>query len=203
MPHLLHIDSSSRGADSLTRQLGAQYVAAWRRTNPEGTVAYRDVTEEVPDLVSADWVTGVFGPSEHHTPQTRAAVDASGTLIAEVEAADVLVLGVPMYNFSVPAAFKAWIDQICMAGRTFAYDENGPRGLLAGKKAVIVRASGSDFTDPAFAALDHHAPYLRGVLGFIGITDVEFLSVNGPGREQIEAGLIEADRAIAASLEVL
>ncbi|MEU6091003.1 NAD(P)H-dependent oxidoreductase [Streptomyces sp. NPDC047085] len=203
MSHLLHIDSSPRGTDSLTRQIGARYVAAWRRQNPGGTVAYRDVTEDVPDFVSADWVTGVFAPAEHHTPRTKAAVDASAALITEVEDADVLVLGVPMYNFSVPATFKAWIDQICMAGRTFAYDENGPRGLLAGKKAVIVRASGSDFTNPAFAAMDFHAPYLRGVLGFIGITDVEFISVNGPAPEQVESGLIEADRAIAASLKAL
>ncbi|MFD8817449.1 FMN-dependent NADH-azoreductase, partial [Streptomyces sp. NPDC059627] len=201
MSHLLHIDSSSRGTDSLTRQIGARYVAAWRRQHPEGTAAYRDVTLDVPDLVSADWITGVFAPAEHHTPRTRAAVDASSVLIGEVEAADVLVLGVPMYNFGVPAAFKAWIDQICMAGRTFAYDENGPRGLLAAKKAVVVRASGSDFSDPAFAAMDFHAPYLRGILGFIGITDVEFISVYAPTPQQNEAGLAEADRAIAASLK--
>ncbi|GGN00022.1 FMN-dependent NADH-azoreductase [Streptomyces fuscichromogenes] len=203
MSHLLHIDSSARGTDSLTRQIGARYVAAWHRQNPEGTAAYRDVALDVPDLVSADWITGVFAPAEHHTSRTRAAVDASAALIGEVEAADVLVLGVPVYNFSVPAAFKAWIDQICMAGRTFAYDENGPRGLLAAKKAVVVRASGSDFGDPAFAAMDFHAPYLRGVLGFIGITDVEFISVSGQTPEQVEAGLAEADRAIAASLKAL
>ncbi|WP_328760471.1 FMN-dependent NADH-azoreductase [Streptomyces sp. NBC_00271] len=203
MPHLLHIDSSSRGADSLTRQISARYVAAWRRQNPEGTVTYRDVTVNVPNFVSADWVTGVFAPAEHHTLQTKAAVDASSALISEVEAADVLVLGVPMYNFNVPATFKAWIDQICMAGRTFTYGEDGPRGVLAGKKAVIARASGSDFSNPAFAPMDFHAPYLRGVLGFIGITDIEFISVSGMTPEQVNAGLADADQAIAASLKAL
>jgi FMN-dependent NADH-azoreductase len=203
MPHLLHIDSSSRSADSVSRRISARYVDAWRQQNPEGTVTYRDVTVNTPNFVSADWVTGVFAPAEYHTPQTRAAVDASSVLISEVEAADVLVLGVPMYNFNVPATFKAWIDQIAMAGRTFAYDENGPRGLLGGKKVVIARASGSDFSNPAFAPMDFHAPYLRGVLGFLGITDVEFISVNGQTPEQIEAGLTEADQAIAASLKAL
>ncbi|MFK0259683.1 FMN-dependent NADH-azoreductase [Streptomyces sp. NPDC090445] len=148
-------------------------------------------------------LTGVFAPAEYHTPQTKAAVDASIALIEEVEAADVLVLGVPMYNFNVPATFKAWIDQICMAGRTFAYTANTPpRGLLSGKKAVIVRATGSDFDNPAFAPLDFHTPYLRGVLGFLGITDVEFISVNGPTPEQTEASLAKADKAIAASLKL-
>jgi FMN-dependent NADH-azoreductase len=203
MPHLLHIDSSSRGADSVSRQISARYVDAWRRQNPEGTVTYRDVTVNTPHFVSADWVTGVFAPAEYHTPQTKAAVDASSALISEVEAADVLVLGVPIYNFNVPATFKAWIDQIAMAGRTFAYDENGPRGLLGGKKAVIARASGSDFSNPAFAPMDFHAPYLRGILGFLGITDVEFISVNGQTPEQIEAGLARADQAIATSLKAL
>ncbi|MFF4898143.1 FMN-dependent NADH-azoreductase [Streptomyces sp. NPDC001068] len=203
MPHLLHIDSSARDADSVSRRIGARYVAAWRRQNPEGTVTYRDVTVNTPALVSADWVTGVFAPAEYHTPRSRAAVDAAATLISEVEACDVLVLGVPMYNFNVPAAFKAWIDQVCMAGRTFAYDENGPRGLLAGKKAVVARASGSDFSNPAFAPMDFHAPYLRGILGFIGITDVEFIAVHGQTPEQVEAGLSAADRSIAESLKAL
>jgi len=198
--HLLHIDSSARTAGSLTRQLSAEYVAAWQAKHPQGTVTHRDVARDTPNLVSTDWITGVFGPTEAHTAESKEAVEASEVLIREVEAADVLVLGVPTYNFGVPASFKAWIDQVCMAGRTFAYDENGPRGLLSGKKVVVVRSSGSDFGTPASAPMDFYGPYLRGVLGFLGITDVEFIAVHGNTPEQVEAAVRKGSVAIAASL---
>ncbi|MET8449040.1 NAD(P)H-dependent oxidoreductase [Streptomyces sp. NPDC005209] len=199
MAHLLHIDSSARstGFGSASRRLSAQYAEAWRAQNPDGTVTYRDVTADVPNLVSEHWVRGVFGPAEIHDARSHAAVSAAGELIAEVEAADVLALGVPVYNFSVPASFKAWIDQICMAGRTFSYTAQGPQGLLIGKKAVVLRSSGSDFSDPRFAPLDFHEPYIRGVLGFLGITDVEFISVNGMSEEQLAPHFEKATAIIA------
>ncbi|WP_405881526.1 NAD(P)H-dependent oxidoreductase [Streptomyces sp. NBC_01136] len=200
MSHLLHIDSSARSEGSLSRQLSAQYVAAWQSENPEGTVTYRDLASEVPALVSEDWITGVFAPPEHHNEGSRAAVSASEALILEVEAADVLVLGVPVYNFSVPAVFKAWIDQIFMAGRTFSYGTDGPRGLLTGKKVIVLRASGSDFDNPAFATMDFHAPYIRSALAFVGIEDVEIISVNGMDPEQVKLALEKGARAIEASL---
>jgi FMN-dependent NADH-azoreductase len=199
MTHLLHIDSSARGEGSASRRLSAEYVKAWKARNPHGTVTYRDLAVDTPDFVSPEWITGVFGPAEAANDDTRAAVQASELLIREIEAADVLVLGVPMYNFGVPATFKAWIDQVVMAGRTFAFGENGPEGLLKGKKAVVLRASGSDFDNPAFAPMDFHAPYIRGVLGWIGITDVEIIAVNGYTPEQVEAAIREAGSAIAAS----
>ncbi|MFE4995679.1 FMN-dependent NADH-azoreductase [Streptomyces mirabilis] len=200
MAHLLHIDSSARAEGSLTRSLSAQYVAAWQKNNPEGAVTYRDLALETPALVSEDWITGVFAPPEYHTEDSRAAVQAAEVLIQEVEAADILVLGVPVYNFNVPAAFKAWIDQIFMAGRTFAYSADGPQGLLTGKKAIVIRASGSDFENPAFAPMDFHAPYIRGAFAFVGIDDVEIISVNGMSPDQIESALLKGALAIDASL---
>lgn len=202
MPHLLHIDSSARTGGSLTRGLTSDYVAAWLARNPGATVTYRDLAEDVPGFVSPAWITGAFGPQESHDEESRAALNASETLIREIEAADVIVLGVPMYNFSVPAVFKAWIDRVLLAGRTFAFNENGPVGLLSGKKAVVLRASGSDFDNPAFAPMDFHGPYLRTVLGFIGITDVEIIAVNGPTAEQTERTLDAAGAAIAASVDM-
>ncbi|MFD9003074.1 FMN-dependent NADH-azoreductase [Streptomyces sp. NPDC059582] len=202
MAHLLHIDSSARstGFGSVSRRLSAQYAGAWRARNPKGTVTYRDVTADVPNLVSEHWVRGVFGPAEIHDTHSDAAVGAAEELIAEVKAADVLALGVPVYNFSVPASFKAWIDQICMAGRTFTYAAEGPQGMLSGKKAVILRSSGSDFSDPRFAPLDFHEPYIRGVFGFLGITDVEFITVNGQTEEQLAPHVEKATTAIANSV---
>ncbi|MER6373047.1 NAD(P)H-dependent oxidoreductase [Streptomyces mirabilis] len=198
MTHLLHIDSSARGEGSASRRLSAEYVQAWQARNPHGTVTYRDLALDTPNFVSPEWITGVFGPAEAATDGTKAAVAASEVLIREIEEADVLVLGVPMYNFGVPATFKAWIDQVVMGGRTFAFGENGPEGLLKGKKAVVLRASGSDFDNPAFAPMDFHAPYIRGVLGWIGIVDVEFIAVNGYTPEQVEAAIQEAGKAITA-----
>lgn len=198
MTHLLHIDSSARAGGSASRRLSAEYVRAWQARNPHGTVTYRDLAVDTPRFVSPEWITGVFGPAEAATDGTKAAVAASEALIREMEEADVLVLGVPMYNFGVPATFKAWIDQVVMGGRTFAFGENGPEGLLKGKKAVVLRASGSDFDNPAFAPMDFHAPYIRGVLGWIGITDVEFIAVNGYTPEQVEAAIQEAGKAITA-----
>jgi FMN-dependent NADH-azoreductase len=200
MTHLLHIDSSARGEDSASRRLSAEYVQAWKARNPHGTVTYRDLAVNTPDFVSPEWITGVFGPAEAANADTQVALQGSERLIREIEAADVLVLGVPMYNFGVPAIFKAWIDQVVMAGRTFAFGENGPEGLLKGKKAIVLRASGSDFDNPAFAPMDFHAPYIRGVLGWIGITDVELIAVNGFTPEQLDAAVREVGSAIAASV---
>jgi FMN-dependent NADH-azoreductase len=197
MSHLLHIDASARGTDSLTRQLSAEYANAWRAQNPVGTVTYRDLAADAPAFVSSEWVAGVFGPTEAQNEGTVAAVQASEALIREVEAADVLLLGVPMYNFGVPATFKAWIDQVVMAGRTFSFTENGPMGLLSGKKALVLRATANDFNDPSYAAMDFHAPYLRSVLGFIGIADVEIITVNGFTAEQVEESMGKARAAIA------
>ncbi|MEU3795565.1 FMN-dependent NADH-azoreductase [Streptomyces fructofermentans] len=199
MTHLLHIDSSARSEGSASRRLSAEYTKAWKARNPHGTVTYRDLSIDTPDFVSPEWITGVFGPAEAANADTQAALDASELLIREIEAADVLVLGVPMYNFGVPAIFKAWIDQVVMGGRTFAFGENGPEGLIKGKKAIILRASGSDFDNPDFAPMDFHAPYIRGVLGWIGITDVEFIAVNGFTPEQIDAAIRDAGNTIAAS----
>ncbi|MGI5255517.1 FMN-dependent NADH-azoreductase [Actinacidiphila glaucinigra] len=200
MAHLLHIDSSARGEGSASRRLSAEYVAAWKSRNPHGTVTYRDLTTDTPGFVSTDWITGVFGPAETANASTEAAVAASEHLIREMEEADVIVLGVPMYNFGVPATFKAWIDRVVMAGRTFAFGENGPEGLLKGKKAVVLRASGSDFDNPDFAPMDFHAPYIRGVLGWIGITDVEIIAVNGYTPEQLDIAVRRAGATIGASV---
>lgn len=201
MAHLLHIDSSARGEGSASRRLSADYVAAWKARNPRGTVAYRDLAADSPAFVSPEWITGVFGPAEAADEGTREAVAAAERLIHELEEADVLVLGVPMYNFGVPATFKAWIDQVMMAGRTFAFGDNGPEGLLKGKKAVVLRASGSDFGNPDFAPMDFHAPYIRGVLGWMGVTDVEIIAVNGYTSEQLDSAVLGAGSAITASVD--
>ena len=191
---VLHIDSSARSlrADavvpSATRDLSAAVVTALRSADPTVEVTYRDLCVDVPPPVHEAWVDAAFGLA----PGTESELSISEALIAEVVAADVLVLGVPMYNYSVPAVFKAWIDQVVRIGRTFELTPEGPLGLLTGKQAVVVRSSGTDGAMLTSFGVDFHTPYLRAILGFIGITDVEIVETFG-----ITADVVAANKLLA------
>ncbi|MEM7472052.1 MAG: NAD(P)H-dependent oxidoreductase [Pseudomonadota bacterium] len=169
---LLQIDSSARNDGSITRSLTASIVKTLG-----GAVTKRDLSDGLP-LLTEDWVKANFTPAEDRTDAQKEILSLSDTLVAELEAADTLVIGMPIYNFSVPAALKAWIDLVCRARRTFRYTENGPVGLLKGKRAIIVVASGGVAMN---APVDFATPYLRHVLSFIGITDVQIIAADGLG----------------------
>ena len=159
---LLHIDSSALGQNSVTRELGAAIVAHWSARADRPQVQYRDLDLE---------------PLPHLNGRSLAKADPAEAAQAEQVleqflAADVLVIGAPMYNFGIPSQLKAWIDRIAVAGRTFKYTENGPIGLAGGKKVIVAEASGGEY---AGTAIDFVAPYLKQVFGFLGITDVEFV----------------------------
>ena len=174
---LLHLDASPRGARSHSRQLGQDFLTAWRAAHPQGRIVVRDVGHEPPPFVTEAWVEGAFAPAADHSPAARAAIAVSNRYVDELLAADQLVITTPIYNLSLPAALKAWIDQIVRAGRTFAPSSAGGfEGLAKNKRALIIVASGSDFrpTSPG-GAYNFLEPYLRAVLGFIGITDVQFV----------------------------
>ena len=159
---LLHIDSSALAANSVSRQLTAAIVARWQDTLPGLEVAYRDLdADPLPHLTNA-----VLGGGD------AAAAQASEATLQQFLDADVIVLGVPRYNFGVPSTLKAWIDRVAVAGRTFKYTENGPVGLAGGKKVIVAEASGGEY---AGTAIDFVAPYLTQVFKFLGITDVEFI----------------------------
>ena len=180
---LLHLDASPRGARSHSRTLGAQFLAAWRAARPAGRIVVRDIGREPPPFVTEAWVEGAFAPADQQSPAARAAIAVSNAYVDELLAADQLVITTPIYNLSLPAALKAWIDQIVRAGRTFAPGAAGFEGLAKGKRALIIVSSGSDFRpDTPGGAYNFLEPYLRAVLGFIGITDVHFIyahSLNG------------------------
>jgi FMN-dependent NADH-azoreductase len=177
--HLLHIDSSARSATSLSRELGRNLVMAWSQRDPGAVLTYRDLDADPVPYVDEAWVTAAFTPADRRDADQELTLSRSNALIAELEAADVLVIGAPMYNFGIPAALKAWIDQVVRIGRTFGYD--GPRavGLLEGKRAVIVATAGGDADGYEGPELDFRTSYLRAILGFIGITDVEVIAVVG------------------------
>ncbi|WP_118162294.1 FMN-dependent NADH-azoreductase [Nostoc sphaeroides] len=198
MVNILHIDSSPRGERSHSRELSKEFVSGWRAAHPEDAIAYRDIGRHTIPHVNEAWIAAAFSPPETHTPELTEALRISDELIDEFLAADRYVFGVPMYNFNIPSTFKAYIDQIVRANRTFAIDAQGLRGLVEGKKAVIITARGGDFsaTSP-YAAYDFQEPYLRAIFGFIGITDIQFINANslneGDARTQ---SLSEARAAI-------
>ena len=166
---ILHIDASARSEGSVSRSLTARIVEKLG-----GEVLRRDLASPIPQ-VSEEWIAANFTPAEGRTDAQAAALALSDALVAEVKAADVLVIGVPVYNFGVPAALKAWIDQIARAGVTFRYTETGPEGLLTGKRAILAMASGGT---PAGSEIDFATGYMRHILGFIGITDVEIVAAD-------------------------
>lgn len=168
---ILRIDASMRHTGSVTRALTDKLVARLRAANPASEVVHRDLADGVP-MVDEAWIGANFtDPSERDYAQ-RAALAGSDRLVAEIKQADTLVIGLPIYNFGVPAAFKAWIDMIARARETFRYTETGPEGLMTGKRALVVVASGGV---PVGSAMDFATPYVRHALAFIGITDVEFI----------------------------
>jgi FMN-dependent NADH-azoreductase len=165
---LLHIDSSALGDYSVSRQLTASIVAELKLKTPDVKISYLDLAAQ---------------PLAHWTPAVADASTAEGalgnTLIEAFLAADIVVIGAPMYNFSISSQLKAWIDRIVVAGRTFRYTESGVEGLAKGKQVVIASSRGGVYSEGPFAAFDHQETYLRAVMGFIGITDIAFIRAEG------------------------
>jgi FMN-dependent NADH-azoreductase len=166
---VLHIDASARLAGSTSRDLSARIAEKMG-----GNIIRRDLKNGIPQI-DETWVSANFTPVEDRTDDQTAALALSDTLIQEIKAAEVLVIGAPIYNFAVPASLKAWVDQIARAGVTFKYTEKGPQGLLEGKRAIIVLTSGGTAIG---SEIDFASGYMRHIMGFIGITDVEFVTAD-------------------------
>lgn len=179
---ILHIDASARIQGSVSRSLTARIVEVL-----DQPAVHRDLAQGLP-LLTENWINANFTPADARTDDQKETLALSDSLIAEIQAADTLVIGAPMYNFSIPASLKAWIDLICRAGVTFRYTETGPEGLLTGKRAIIVMATGGT---PQGAAYDYTTDFMRHIMGFIGITDVQFISADKLGAD--------AEQAIAAA----
>lgn len=201
MSTILHIDTSILGGYSVSRQLSAEIVARQKTLHPNATVIYRDLVE-APALHLSDKHIAAFQGAEVTDAALGADLAVGGAYIDDLFAADVIVLGVPMYNFSIPSQLKAWIDRVCVAGRTFQYGASGPEGLLPkGKKVFIASSRGGQYTgDSPAAFLEHQETYLKAVLGFIGLTDVTVIRAEGVSRgdEVKNAALAEAKEQIAA-----
>ena len=170
--NVLDVSSSGRRDGSVSRELSAKLIASLQDEHDEVTVRHRDLAAGMP-FVDAGWIEANFTSDDVRTPEHRETLAYSDALVDELKEADVIVIGVPVYNFSIAAALKAWIDMVSRARMTFRYTEDGPVGLLEGKKAYLTFASGGV---AAGSGADFATPYLRHVLGFIGITDVEIVT---------------------------
>jgi FMN-dependent NADH-azoreductase len=176
MPNLLVVVSSPRGDYSVSRTLTKQFVEQWKKDH-DGNVVTRDLEETALTFVNLPWIAGAYTPVEQHSPDMIEALKLSNELIAELQAADHIVIGTSMNNFAVPARLKAWIDQIVRYGVTFSASYEG---LLKGKKVTVIQASGGVYTPGVhMESYNHETGYLKFILGFIGLTDVTVVLAGG------------------------
>jgi len=177
---LLHIDSSILSGNSTSRLLTAETVAAWRAAHPDTTVEYLDLAVDTPSHFSADALGIKTGVQAQPTEAQQRENTLSEKLVSQFLAADVVVVGAPLYNFTIPSQLKAWIDRLAQAGRTFKYTDKGPVGLAGGKTVIVASSRGGIYsTTEGGQATEHQESYLKVIFGFFGITDVRFVRAEG------------------------
>lgn len=210
MSHILHLDASPRAERSLSRTLSHKFLSAWKDTHSGDTMTYRDLGHQAIPHVTEAWVAAAFSSPTDHTPELQEAIRLSEELIDELLAADRYVVGLPMYNFSIPSVFKAYIDevnaapggnlqenvdQIVRIGRTFVVDSSGYTGLVKDRKMLVITAQGGSYRPGTpTEAYNFHEPYLRTIFGLIGITDISFIYADG-----LTMGDEARERSVAAA----
>ena len=197
--NILQINASARREGANSTRLADAIAARLRQAQPSARLTLRDLAITPHPVLDEHALGALFTPADQRSAEQAARVALDDALIAEVQAADVLVLGVPMYNFGVPAQLKHWIDAVARNGVTFRYTENGPEGLLKGKKVFVGLARGGRYRD---TEADSQVPYLKTVLGFLGITEMHFIYAEGlnMGAEAAQQGFAQAEADIAAAL---
>ncbi len=192
MASLLKLDVSPRGDASYSRQLGETFLQGWQAAHAGGTMTTRDLAKQQPTYVDLQWIAGAYSKPEDHTAEHKAALELSDDIIAEVKAADTVLITTPMYNFQVPAVLKAWIDHLVRAGVTFSAGPDGYKGLIQGTKAVLIVTAAGDYAEGSpIASYDLLTPYLKQILGFVGITEVQVLKAGNTAG--IQYGKISAE----------
>lgn len=201
MTTILHIDSSVRSSGSISRQLTSEFVQKLQAAHAGAKVVERDLAKNPIPHMSEQMMGAYFTPVEQRTEEQARTVKLSDDLVAELMAADIVVVGAPMYNFSISSTLKAWIDHVARGGVTFKYNKQGqPVGLVQGKKFYIFTSRGGVYSSGPAKALDFHETYLRGVLGFLGITDVTFVHTEGVamGEDAVNSALANSRSAMDA-----
>jgi len=196
MTNILIIDSAATGDASVSRKLTAEFAEQARRRDPAARIVRRDVGRDLIPHLTEETYRGIRTDAE--TPAEQAARALSETLIAELKAADLIVIGAPMYNFGMPSTLKTWFDHVLRARVTFRYTESGPEGLVTGKKAIVIESRAGLYSEGPAAPMDHQEPHIRTLLGFMGITDVTFVRA-----EKLAFGPEAATAAVTEAIDQL
>ena len=188
---ILNLISSPRGDASFSIKLGDAIIQKLQAANPGSTVKIHDLVKTPFPHLEEVHLNSFFTPKENHTPEMTEAIKHSDQAIAEITDADVIVIGVPMYNFSIHSTLKAWIDHLARAGKTFQYTANGPEGLVKNKKVYLAIATGGVYSEGSMKAYDFTEPYLRTILGFLGMTNVTAFRVEGVNMPDLKDQALE------------
>jgi len=190
MSKILVITASPRGERSVSRALTTNFAQLWAQHHPQDTILLRDVGHHPVPHITEPWVVGAFAPPDAQTTESKAAIAVSDQLVEEFLSVDRYIFGVPMYNLNIPSTFKAYIDQIVRAGKTFAIGPNGYEGLVKDKKALFITSSGGSFpAGSPMAAYNFQEPYLRAIFSFIGVTDINFVVADSMNQGEDSAKL--------------
>jgi len=205
---ILLVTSSPRGSASHSTRIATEFAQKLVAADPSAELVVRDLVANPLPHIDADYSTGIYTPAEARTPRQAEVVGVSDVALDELFAADTVILATGFINFNISSTLKSWVDHIARSGKSFAYGESGPKGLVTGKKVYIVLASGGIYSEGAAVQFDHAIPYLRGVLGFLGMTDVDVIRIEGVGMgpDAVTAALAKAtakvDAVVAASQQV-
>lgn len=196
MTQILVIDSSPRGSQSISRQVTKLVTDKLTAAHPGAKIVTRDLAAQPLPHLHENHINAYYTAPEQRDGTLKQVIKESDAAVDELLASDVVVIGAPMWNFSIPSVLKAWIDHVVRKGRTFNYSAAGVEGLVKGKKAIVVISSGGIYSQGPMQAMDFETTYLRGILGFIGITDVTFVRAEGVGmgEEAVKAALAAADQ---------
>ncbi|RUU02923.1 FMN-dependent NADH-azoreductase [Mesorhizobium sp. USDA-HM6] len=197
---ILLVTSSPRGAASHSTRVATDLAQKLVATDPSNTLVVRDLVANPLPHIDPDYATGIYTPAEARTPRQAEVVGVSDAVLDELFAADTVILATGFINFNISSTLKSWVDHVARSGKTFSYGENGPKGLVTGKKVYIVLASGGIYSEGAAVQMDHAIPYLRGVLAFLGMTDVDVIRVEGVGMgvDAVTAALAKATAKVDA-----
>ena len=198
MTKSLHINSSVRNSGSISRKVTEEFLSKWKAKDPYVVVTERDLAINPLPHLTEQTLGAFFTPAENRTPEQNQIAALSESLVQELFDTDVIVIGAPMYNFSITSGLKAWVDHVARAGVTFKYGESGPVGLLTGKKVFIFTTSGGVYSQGPYAAMDFAGTYLRAVLGFIGLTDVQVIYSEG-----LATGDVGVEKALAQTSDTI
>lgn len=198
MSNILLVTSSPRGDASQSTRVANELAGKLQNAVPDSTLTVRDLVRNPLPHIEPEYASGIYTPAESRTPEQLKVVSVSDAAVDELFAADYIILATGLINFSISSTLKSWIDHVSRSGRTFAYGPNGPQGLVKGKKVYLVLASGGVYSDGPAAVMDFAVPYLKGILGFNGMTDVEVIRVEGlgMGEDAVKAALAKAEEHI-------